>query len=72
MVEVLKRGTPPADVVYEVRCIQCKSQLSFKRSEAKCIHDQRDGDYLTITCPVCQHEVTRDARPGNSLQPMET
>jgi len=53
MVEIIKKGTPPAEQEYTATCRNCESVLRFKRGEAKFTGDQRDGDFLTITCPVC-------------------
>jgi ribosomal protein S27E len=61
MVEVVERGELPGSVVYEVQCRNCHSKLRFKRSEAAYVSDQRDGDYLTVQCPVCSSTVTRTA-----------
>lgn len=59
MVEVLIRRTPPAEKVFDVACLHCRSELRFTRSEATYHPDQRDGDYLQIACPVCGHSVTK-------------
>ena len=52
---VLRRGTPPEELVHYCECTRCKSVLQFLRGEAKYQDDQRDGDYLSISCPVCKH-----------------
>ena len=58
-IEVVELGTPPDQVEYETRCQKCQSKLKFKRSDAKYVNDQRDGDYLTVECPVCKNLVTK-------------
>jgi len=58
-VEVIERGTPPEEVNYEVQCQKCISKLKFKRSDAGYVSDQRDGNYLTVECPVCRNLVTK-------------
>lgn len=58
---VIKRGTPPSDRPYLVECRTCKSEIEFLRIEAKFTPDQRDGDYLTIKCPVCHDEIHTSA-----------
>jgi len=60
-IEVLTRGIAPLDVTYEVWCQCCRSHLRFKRQDATPSSDQRDGDALKITCPVCTATVW--ARP---------
>lgn len=56
--EVLKRGNPPNEKVYEAECRQCHSLLRFEQVEARLVPDRRDGDYLEIPCPVCRYVVT--------------
>lgn len=53
MVTIIKRGIKPAERLYEVTCGECTTVFSFKQAEAQYKSDQRDGDYLTIQCPVC-------------------
>lgn len=56
-IEILNRGQLPQDVTYRVTCKCCNSLLRFKRSDADLRHDQRDGDFLAIECPVCHLSV---------------
>ena len=58
--KILKRGIPPAEMIYRVKCRQCNSELEFARAEAQLTNDQRDGDYLTVICPVCGGAPTID------------
>jgi endogenous inhibitor of DNA gyrase (YacG/DUF329 family) len=58
MVEILKRGTPPAEARLTRECRRCGTEFRFTRSEATFHTDQRDGDYLEIACPVCGKPVT--------------
>lgn len=58
LVEVLKRGESPGNRVYEVTCRVCHSELRFKEFEGEYHRDQRDGDFLSIQCPVCKRPVT--------------
>ncbi len=57
MVEVLRKGDRPEDRVYTGTCIQCRSLLRFKRSEARFVSDQRDGDAVVVECPVCKKDL---------------
>ena len=56
--KILKLGTPPAERVYRVTCDQCKSELEFLEKEAKFNFDQRDGNFLSLNCPVCEGRIT--------------
>lgn len=55
--EIIERGTPPEEKVYEGRCMNCKTKVRFKRSEGKVTFDQRDGNFVTVKCPVCRHAI---------------
>lgn len=57
MVKVLERGKLRSETVHQIRCTGCDSLLEFTEHEAKYVGDQRDGDALVITCPVCHKEV---------------
>jgi len=52
--KILERGTKPTDKVYTVRCQHCKTKFEFAQHEGKVIYDQRDGDFISIACPVCK------------------
>jgi uncharacterized protein YfaT (DUF1175 family) len=61
MVEILNRGNNPGDRTYTVTCRSCESLLRFTASEAERVHDHRDGDYMQIACPICNHTITKNA-----------
>lgn len=56
--KVIKRGKKPEDKSYKVTCDYCQTIFIFKRKEAEWHGDQRDGDYLSIRCPICKNNVT--------------
>lgn len=56
--KIIERGTKPTDKVYTVRCRQCETKFEFEKHEGKVTCDQRDGDYISIVCPVCLNQVT--------------
>jgi RNase P subunit RPR2 len=57
MVEVVIKGNAPEDRIYRATCGHCSSLLQFKQSEATFTSDQRDGDYVSVSCPVCNSSV---------------
>jgi hypothetical protein len=65
--EILHRGIPPSERTHEATCITCQTKIRFKQGEAKYQSDQRDGDYLSIECPVCNRTITKqiNSRTGN-------
>jgi uncharacterized protein with PIN domain len=52
-VKILELGSKPIEKTYTVRCDQCKTKFEFAQHEATVNRDQRDGDYVSILCPVC-------------------
>lgn len=64
MILITKRGTPPEQLVHEATCTHCKTEYEFTRDEAKYISDQRDGDCLKTSCPVCKRDVFTAANRG--------
>jgi ribosomal protein S27E len=66
-IEVVNRGHLPENDVFNVQCHTCKSDIRFLRSDGKLTFDQRDGDFLTIACPVCGNSVTADVKLGKSM-----
>ena len=52
-IEVLSRGIPLNERKYTATCNSCRSRLRFARSDGHDHFDQRDGDYVSVTCPVC-------------------
>lgn len=55
---IIERGTPPADKPIQAKCNNCKTLFEFMQNEAQRVHDQRDGDYWHLNCPVCNHTVS--------------
>lgn len=50
---VIKEGQRPDAFVHHGTCYTCKTEVEFKRSEGEITYDRRDGDFVTVTCPVC-------------------
>lgn len=57
-VRIVKLGSKPQDRVYQGECTNCNTVVEFKRSAARYQSDQRDGDFLAVTCPVCKQSIT--------------
>ena len=54
---VIKQAQIPEEREFEATCNYCKSVLHFKQAEGKVTHDQRDGSFVTVICPVCKRPV---------------
>ena len=61
--EILHRGIAPSERTHEATCSTCQTKIRFQQHEAKYNSDQRDGDYLSIKCPVCGHNITKQLHP---------
>jgi len=57
---IIKEGKRPEDELYEFHCGNCGTIFEIKQSEGKIIYDQRDGNFLTYSCPVCRKQCTHD------------
>ncbi len=55
-IKILTRGKLPEEIVYKATCGNCKTHFEFNETDAKVTHDQRDGSFMTIRCPLCQKE----------------
>ncbi len=54
--KIIKEGKLPEDNEdneYDGTCHNCSTIIKFKQHEAKINYDQRDGDFLSIRCPLC-------------------
>ncbi len=58
--KIITRGVIPGERIHRATCYNCKSELEFQECEGKVTHDQRDGDFITVVCPVCNVTVTAD------------
>ena len=55
--KILKRGTLPEERILNATCRKCQTEFEFAQSETTTVHDQREGDYLSIRCPLCSAPV---------------
>lgn len=53
-VRIVKLGKLPSEKVYSGKCTNCKTEVEFKRGAANYVPDQRDGDMLQVSCPLCR------------------
>jgi hypothetical protein len=60
--KIFFRGIPKEQRLIQATCQHCKSVIEFTVSEGIVTHDQRDGDYVTIDCPVCNCKIHKDLR----------
>lgn len=55
--KIIKRGVVPEEREMTGTCNNCSTIIECLAGEAKHHHDQRDGDYSLIICPVCNKEI---------------
>lgn len=59
MVNIIERGLKPSDREYRVTCRVCDTVFEFFGYEANYHQDERDSDFYTICCPVCDSTVSQ-------------
>ena len=69
--QILKRGTLPSDLTYNATCHHCKTEIRFKQSEGKVTHDQREGSYVSVNCPVCGGQISVGVSTHSKMTPEE-
>lgn len=57
-IKIIKRGQKPENKIYQGECYRCKTVVEFPMGAAKYNSDQREGDFLSVVCPVCSHQIT--------------
>lgn len=60
--KVLRQGTKPLAVeqrIYQTTCPTCRSELEFTGAEAT-LNTWRNETVVSVTCPVCNHDLTVD------------
>ena len=56
--EILKPGKLPEDGSAEPLCRHCGCEFRVRQGEGAYHSDQRDGDFISFTCPTCRKSVT--------------
>lgn len=57
---IITKGTIPSEKWYIAKCNHCGTKFEFQQKEGTLTYDQRDGNFITIACPLpeCNHNVT--------------
>lgn len=53
--EIVSKGKLPQEREYQTKCRICETVFKFKQGEGKITRDQRDGDFITVNCPLCNN-----------------
>jgi len=51
--KIIKKGNIPDEKIYQAKCYNCKTEIEFVQKEGVVTRDQRDGDFITVQCPLC-------------------
>jgi hypothetical protein len=54
--KVLKEGNPKGTRIWKGQCNACTSEMSEIESALTITHEQKDGDFATAECPICEEE----------------
>lgn len=58
--KILKKGQEPSERVYQATCSYCKTEIEFLQAEGRIQRSQRDGDSISVDCPICKWSITKD------------
>jgi len=61
-VRIIQRGTPPEGRKIKASCQRCHTKVEFTAREARLVPDPRDGDYYSVSCPVCHEPINVNVR----------
>lgn len=53
--KIIRAGKLPEQREYRTTCRKCQTFFSFLQGEAEYNSDQRDGDFYSISCPLCKN-----------------
>jgi RNase P subunit RPR2 len=62
MAVVVIEKREPKKVRKQFNCRECRSTLEASANDGRYVSDQRDGDCIAITCPVCGKENWLDTK----------
>lgn len=62
--KILKMGERPEDKIHHGTCYRCHTEIEFSRSEGTITSDQREGDYVSVNCPVCGFPISSPLHAG--------
>lgn len=72
MIRIIKRGTPPEQLLHYATCNHCGTEYEFTHNEAVPCRGRCDGDYLKPRCPVCKRDVFSADDKGRPISYEET
>lgn len=55
--KIIKEGKKPEDLWHQPTCYNCKTVVEFQVFEGTITREQRDGDYVTVSCPICGYNI---------------
>lgn len=62
--KILRKGKHPDETTHQGTCNRCRTEVEFLRSEGEVVHDQREGSFVKVACPVCGSPIYSDLRQG--------
>ncbi len=60
--KIITRGNPRLDRLIQETCSYCKTVIEFTVREGCVTHDPQKGNYITVTCPVCNCKIYKDLK----------
>lgn len=56
-VRVTKKGKLPGEGLRKGTCTYCSTEVEFKASAGTYSPDRRDGNAMSVPCPLCKRDI---------------
>ena len=73
-IEIIKQGRLPEEKRWGFRCRNCGTEFVAHKADGHYFNDQRDGEGLSVQCPLCSKQVTSQQEhkdPNQSARPWD-
>lgn len=67
-IRIIKQGKLPEEKVYRFTCYHCKTEFTAQEKDGNKTYNQHDGTSVTVSCPLCNHQVSSDCEYTESQQ----
>lgn len=64
---IIKEGIKPKDRKYQLTCQTCATVFNIFEYEGTKSHDQREGDFISCKCPICDQIVNHQISPSQAM-----
>lgn len=68
-IEIIKQGRLPEEKRWSFICRNCDTHFTAQKKDGQYFSNQRDGEALTVSCPLCKTSVTSYTEYKTHLEP---